>query len=72
MGAVAAIAATLLLAPVVTAGSCADAVAPEASVCGSVQRSILGVDTDVWIWLGALGVIVGATIAAVRSMRDAG
>lgn len=60
----------VLFAPVITGGWCADAPVSGASECGSFERSIVGIDTSLWIWL-ALSVIVGAiTALKVRSRRS--
>lgn len=64
------LAVAVFFAPVITGGWCADDPVSEASVCGTFERSILGIDTSLWLWL-ALSVIVGViTALKVRSRRS--
>jgi hypothetical protein len=55
------------LAPLLTVGWCSDSAEPGKSVCDSAQRSVVGVDTNGWLWLGALGVIAFVTTVAARA-----
>jgi hypothetical protein len=62
---------SVLFAPVIHGGWCADAPLAEASMCGTFQRSLIGVDTNVWTWLVAVAVVIFATIVAIRRRRNA-
>ena len=64
------LAVAVFFAPVITGGWCADAPIGGESVCGTFERSIVGIDTSLWLWL-ALSVIVGViTALRVRSHRS--
>lgn len=64
------LAVAVFFAPVITGGWCADAPVSGASACGTFERSIVGIDTSLWLWL-ALSVIVGViTILKARSRRS--
>lgn len=63
------LAASLVFAPVVAGGWCADAADGGTSVCGSFQRSLIGIDTNIWLWLGSMAVVVVVTLAALRRRR---
>jgi disulfide bond formation protein DsbB len=63
----AAIAASILFAPIIAVGWCSDSDETGTSLCDSAQRSLLGFDTNAWIWLGIVGLIVVGTAVAVRS-----
>ncbi|PSL37384.1 hypothetical protein CLV49_0991 [Labedella gwakjiensis] len=65
-GALAAVVVTVLLFPFVSGGWCADATDPDASVCGTFQRSIVGIDTSIWFWLGGLAVVGFFTVLAIN------
>lgn len=60
---------SLLFAPVITGGWCADAPLGESSMCGSFKRSVVGVDTSLWLWLASAVVVAVATVAAARRRR---
>ena len=60
---------SLLFASVVTGGWCADAPVAGQSTCGSFQRSLIGIDTNLWLWLAASAVVVVVTLAAIRRRR---
>ncbi len=45
--------AAVVFAPLMTVGFCADSSIPGRSYCTSSQRSVVGIDTSFWIWLGA-------------------
>ena len=45
--------AALLFAPIIHVGFCADAPGAEASSCETWSRSVVGIDTSGWLWLGA-------------------
>lgn len=64
------LAVAVFFAPVVTGEWCADAPIGGESVCGAFERSVVGIDTSLWLWL-ALSVIVGViTALRVRSLRS--
>lgn len=50
--------AAVLFAPVIGGGWCADAPLAEASYCETWTRSVVGIDTSIWLWLGATAVLV--------------
>ena len=62
------IVAALLFAPIMVSGHCEDAAAPEASACATVGRSLVGIETSLWLWLGATVVLGGLAwwVARVR------
>jgi len=60
--------AAVLFAPLTFAGFCA--VATERSYCVTTARSLVGIDTSLWLWLGATAVLVGLTWWLLR--RSAG
>lgn len=68
-GVLAGLLVTFVLAPIVNGGWCADAPAGYESTCGSFQKSLLGFDTNVFLWLGALAVVVVATLVVLRRRR---
>ncbi|MDL9980982.1 hypothetical protein [Microbacterium candidum] len=57
--------ASVLLAPVIGVGWCDDAVPGGTSSCGGYQRSIVGIETNVWIWLAAMLIVVLGTLVAI-------
>ncbi|WES66047.1 hypothetical protein P0L94_08215 [Microbacter sp. GSS18] len=63
------VAVTVLFAPVVTGGWCADAPVGGTSVCGTFERSVLGIDTSIWLWLALSGAVTLTTVLAVRRRR---
>ncbi|WP_404431461.1 hypothetical protein LG299_14520 [Microbacterium lacus] len=63
-GVVAMVLVSIALAPLITVGWCFDAVEGGTSECGSSQRSVLGVDSSLWLWLAALAVVVVVTVVA--------
>lgn len=69
VGVTAAVVVSVLLAPVVTGGWCADAPVGGTSVCGSFERSLVGIDTNVWIWLGAITIVAVVTIVIAHRRR---
>lgn len=63
--------AAVLFAPVLQGGFCADSSDPALSYCEAWQRSVAGVDTNVWLWAGAtiaLGAL-GWLVARTRRLR---
>ncbi|WP_268777894.1 hypothetical protein [Microbacterium sp. Root166] len=40
-------------------------------MCETFQRSLIGIDTNVWLWLASVAVVVAVTAAAVRRRRTA-
>lgn len=67
--ALAAAAATVALAPIVGGGWCGDATFGGTSVCVSYQRSVVGIDSNVWIWLAALLVVAIWTLVVLLRRR---
>lgn len=64
------LAVAVLFAPVITGGWCADAPVGGTTTCGTFERSIVGIDTSLWLWL-ALSAVVGViTALKVRSRRS--
>lgn len=62
----AAVVVTVLLFPFVSGGWCADAGESGTSMCGTFQRSIVGIDTSIWFWLGGLAIVAFFTVLAVN------
>jgi len=69
-GALAAIIVSVLLAPVINGGWCADAPVGGTSECGTFQRSLIGLDTSVWLWLAALALVAVITVVWARPRRS--
>ena len=70
LGIAAIVAVAVLFAPVITGGWCADAPVSGTSTCGTFERSIVGIDTSLWLWL-ALSAFVGViTALKARSRRS--
>lgn len=55
------LAAAVVFAPVMTMGYCADAPVAGRSFCDSSQRSVLGAETSLWLWLGVTVASAGIT-----------
>lgn len=71
LGALACLGISVFLAPIVSGGWCADAPAGGTSTCGSFQRSLVGIDTNLWIWLGAIAIVAVITlVTAHRANRS--
>lgn len=66
LGALAGLLVTVLFAPILTKGWCYDAVEGGESSCGSVQTSVVGIESSLWLWGGAVIVVVAATLLSVR------
>jgi hypothetical protein len=62
---------SVFLAPIINGGWCADAPAGGTSVCGSFQRSLVGIDTSMWVWLAAMAIVAFVTFAVARGRRRA-
>lgn len=60
--------ASVFLAPLIQVGWCADAPISGRSVCATYQQSLLGVPTNIWIWLAAVSLIAVCTAIAGRYM----
>lgn len=70
-GVLAAVLVTVVLAPVISGGWCADAPPGGTSMCASFQRSVIGIDTNLWIWVGGLAVVLAITLlGALGQMRS--
>jgi hypothetical protein len=63
------VAVAVLFAPVVTGGWSADAPVGGTSMCGTFERSVLGIDTSIWLWLALSCAVTLATVLAVRRRR---
>lgn len=65
---------SLALAPVLTMGWCADAPPGGTSVCGSRQTSVLGIESSLWLWIGAVILVVlavaGRVVSRIRRRHD--
>ncbi len=57
--------AFVLFAPLFGAGICVDAQDSSKSYCRDWQTSIVGIETTLWMWLGASGVIVAIGLLIV-------
>lgn len=70
---IAALVVSLVIAPAVTGGFCNDSADPAETYCGSLPpRSIIGLETNMWVWIGALlaiAVITGCVLLRRRSRR---
>lgn len=62
LGALASVAVSLLFAPIIQGGWCSDAPVGGTSVCGSFQQSLVGIDTNPWIWLATIAGIAAITV----------
>ena len=60
---------SILFAPAIHGGWCADATVGGTSVCGSFQRSLIGIDTTIWLWLASMEVVVVISAAGARRLR---
>ena len=70
MGLLASLAVSVLLAPVLTQGWCYDtAELGGESSCGSRQTSVLGIESNMWLWLAAMLVVIAATLLLLRRLR---
>lgn len=58
--AVAVIAVAVLFAPIVSNGFCAHAPNAGQSFCSSWQTSVVGIRSNVWLWLGATAAVIAA------------
>lgn len=57
--------AFIVFAPVAGAGMCVDAQDTSKSYCRDWQVSLLGLETTLWWWLGASGVLVAVALLVV-------
>lgn len=69
LGVLAGVIATVLLAPIITMGWCADAAEGGESYCGSIQTSLVGIETNVWLWAAAIVIVIVATAFVARRRR---
>ena len=67
-GAMAALGVSVLFAPIITYGWCADGVEDGTSACGSSQHSIVGIPSSIWIWIASMVAVV--LVTAVRAKRQ--
>ncbi|MEV4688219.1 hypothetical protein [Microbacterium sp. LWH3-1.2] len=72
-GVIAALGVSVLFAPILTYGWCADGVEDGTSTCGSSEHSIVGIPSSIWIWMGSMVavVIVTAVLVKRRQQHDA-
>jgi hypothetical protein len=68
-GVLAGVLATVLFAPIITMGWCADAAEGGESFCGSSQTSLVGIETNVWLWVAAMMIVIVATAFVARRHR---
>lgn len=59
--AAAVVACAVVFAPVFTVGYCADSPVADRSFCDISQRSVLGAETSLWLWLGVTVVAAAIT-----------
>lgn len=69
LGLLAVVVVAVVFAPVITVGWCADAVVGGDSACGSMQTSLLGVESNFWLWLGVTLIVIVATGVVLRRRR---
>lgn len=69
LGVLAGVVATVLFAPIMTVGWCADAAEGGESFCGSMQTSVVGIESNVWLWAAAVVIVIVATVLAERRRR---
>ncbi|MDN3310986.1 hypothetical protein QWJ90_08585 [Microbacterium oryzae] len=71
LGTVAAlIVAAIALAPVQTAGYCADSPMSGASFCDTTTASLIGLQTSVWAWAGASVLVLAVAWWLARRQRS--
>lgn len=63
------LAAAMLFAPVLSVGWCVDFSIPGNSSCETLQRSIVGIETNPWLWLGASVVLAPTGMLFARPVR---
>ena len=66
LGVLAGVLATVLFAPIISMGWCADAAEGGESICGSIQTSLVGIETNVWLWAAAVVIVIVATVLLAR------
>lgn len=65
------LAVAVLLAPVVTQGWCYDAAVSDGeSLCGSRQTSLLGIESNPWLWIAATLVGIAVTLLLTRPLSS--
>ena len=69
-GAIAVIGVSVLFAPIITYGWCADGVEGGTSTCGSSQHSVVGIPSSLWLWIGSMvAVAIVTAVLLVRRQR---
>lgn len=69
-GAVAALGVSVLFAPIITYGWCADGVEDGTSTCGSSQHSVVGIPSSIWMWIGSMvAVVIVTAVLVIRRQR---
>lgn len=66
LGILAAVIATVAFAPIVTVGWCADGDETGTSTCGTYQASLIGIETNIWLWVVVFAAVVIATAVLAR------
>jgi hypothetical protein len=69
LGVLAGLLVTILFPPIITKGWCYDTVEGGESWCGSVQTSVVGIESSTWLWGGAVIIVLVATLLSLRRMR---
>lgn len=68
--AIAALGVSVLFAPIITYGWCADGVEGGTSTCGSSQHSVVGIPSSIWMWIGSMVVVMIVTgVLVIRGRR---
>lgn len=68
--AIAALGVSVLFAPIITFGWCADGVEDGTSTCGSSQHSVVGIPSNIWMWIGSMVVVMIVTgVLVIRGRR---
>lgn len=68
--AIAALGVSVLFAPIITYGWCADGVEDGTSTCGSSQHSVVGIPSSIWMWIGSMVVVMIVTgVLVIRGRR---
>ena len=66
----ASLAVAVLFAPVITQGWCYDAAdRDEESSCGSRQTSVLGIESNIWLWIAATVIAIAVILLLVRRLK---
>lgn len=66
VGMVCLVTVAVLFAPIIVVGWCEDSAPGGTSSCGTSQRSLIGIDTSIWLWLALSAIVVIATALVAR------